>query len=167
MKKKMNKSAQQTMGLPFGVIFAIFLIVVFVVIAFIAVWHFLDIGRCAQVGNFYENFQGEINDAWQSQSSEFDLEIVLPSGINKICFANLSADITNSEDYEQIKNFEFYKANTFLVPPEKTCDIPYQLIKHINITEITKNENPYCVSVEEDGVLEIKKDFYDKDVVVR
>lgn len=35
MKSVINKKGQQTMGMPFGMMFAIFLIVVFIVIAFL------------------------------------------------------------------------------------------------------------------------------------
>ncbi len=161
-----NKSGQHTVGLPFSVIFSIFLIVVFIVVAFIAVKHFLDIGECAGVGQFYDNFQGKVDEAWVSQQfSESEYKIDTASGIKKVCFANLSAQITGAqEDYEEIKNYEIYEANLFLLPPGKTCNMPYKLIKHLNISAITTESNPYCVLVED--TLKIKKDFYDKFVIV-
>jgi len=79
--KRMNKSGQQTMGMPFGMIFAIFLIVVFIVIAFIAVGFFLDIWRSSGVGLFYEELQDAVDGACSGQSGEFDFEIDLPSEI--------------------------------------------------------------------------------------
>jgi len=161
-----NKKAQHTFGLPFGMIFAIFLIVVFIVITFIAIKHFLDIGKCSSIGMFYDEFQQKVNEAWASQSSEFKFKIDLPKGIEKICFANLSADITGSqEDYNQIKNYDVYEANIFLIPPEKSCNMPYKFIKHLNITKITSTKNPYCVDVSRDLI--IKKGFYDKEVFVK
>lgn len=155
------------MGIPFGIIFAIFLIVVFIVIAFVAVNHFLDIGKCSGVGLFYDELQEKVDEAWSSQSSSFDFEVDLPSGIEKVCFGNLSAEITdpNIEEYREILNYEVYEANTFLVPPEKACNMAWKQINHINISKITESRNPYCVDVSRD--LKIKKDFYDKLVVVR
>jgi len=157
------KRSQQTMALPFGLIFSIILIVVFIVIAFIAVNHFLDIGKCAQIGGFYDSLQEAVDEAWTSQSSDFEFEIEL-SGIEKICFANLSEAPTNSEEYEQIKNYEVYEANVFLIPAEKTCNMPYKNIKHLDLVKIIEERNPYCVEV--DLGLKIKKDFYDKLVRV-
>ena len=90
--------SQQTMGLPFGVIFSIILIVVFIVIAFIAIRHFLDIEGCAGVGQFYEELQRKVDEAWVSQSSEFDVEINLPGGIDKVCFADLNVERTGSQE---------------------------------------------------------------------
>jgi len=160
----MQKRGQHTVGLPFGLIFSIFLIVLFIIIAFIAINHFLDIGRCSEVGRFYEDLQSEVNSALSQQLTETEFEINLPSGINKICFSNLSSTISNLEDYEIIKNYYVYEANLFLIPPEKACNMPYKLISHINISEITTNKNPYCVDVSRN--LKLKKDFYDKSVLI-
>lgn len=153
------------MGMPFGLIFAIFLIVIFIVIAFIAVGHFLDISRCSSIGNFYDSLQDEVDSVWASQESSEVYEIELPSGIERICFSNLSAEVNNEEDYMLIERYSVYEANVFLVPPEKGCNMPYNNIEHINISEITKNQNPYCVDVSR--TLKIEKDFYDKRVLIK
>ena len=165
MKRLVSKKGQQTMGLPFGMIFAIFLIVVFVVIAFIAVRGFLDIGDSARVGMFYDDFQGAVNEALSGQSSEAGFDIDLPSGIEKVCFANLSNAITNpGTEYEAIRRYEVYDANVFLVPSEYAENMQWKLIEHLDLAKITENFNPYCVDVEKG--LRIKKGFYDKLVVI-
>lgn len=162
--RRINKSGQQTMGLPFGMIFAIALIVVFVVIAFIAIGGFLDLGRTAGVGLFYEELQGAVDEAWSGQSGEFTFKIDLPSGIEEVCFGNLSDNPNNDPKYKEILNYYVYDANTFLYPPGEAEGMPWKLIQHIDISEITKNKNPYCVPVDQD--LRIKKDFYDKLVII-
>ena len=160
-----NKSGQQTMAIPFGLIFSIILIVVFIVIAGIAINHFLDLGEDVEVGTFYRDLQEAVDKAWNSQSSEFDYKIDLPSGITHVCFANLKGKITGeSLFYSQIKNYEFYEANIFLIPPEKASGYEWDLIEHLKLEEITRTSNPYCVSVSKD--LRIKKDFYDKEVII-
>ncbi len=163
MKKGMNKKGQQIMGLPFSMIFAIFLIIAFIVIAFIAIKYFLTLGGCGGVGLFYDNFQEKINDAWKSQGSEFNYEIDLPSGITRICFGNMSGDINNYEDYGLLQGFD-YEDNLFLIPQKEACNMGSKFIEHLNIDEITKTKNPWCVDVS--YVLRIKKDFYDKSVRV-
>lgn len=151
------------MGMPFGMIFAIFLIVVFVAIAFIAVGYFLDIGRSSGVGMFYSDLQDEVNGALSGQYSGAHFDIDLPSKIKKVCFANLSAKITNlGPEYEAIKNYDVYDANIFLVPPEYTQNMQWNLIEYINITKITRMKNPYCVDINKG--LTINKGFYDKSV---
>ena len=161
-----NKRGQQTMGMPFGMIFAIFLIVVFVVIAFIAVGSFLDIGKSASVGMFYDELQTAVDNAMRGQSSERIFDIDLPSGIERVCFANLSGKITNpGADYEAIRNYDVYDANVFLVPPEKAQNMQWKKIDRINVTKITEVKNPYCVEVE--AGLKIQKGFYDRLVWIK
>lgn len=162
---RIDKRGQQTVGMPFGMIFAIILIVVFIVIAFIAVSYFLDIGESAGVGLFYDDLQSAVDDAVRAQSVEKKFGISLPSGVEKICFANLSATITNKgADYEAIRNYDVYDANTFLVPPEKAQNMQWKKIERIDIEKITEVQNPYCVDVD-DG-LTLKKDFYGRYVVI-
>ena len=163
--KRMNKLGQHTMGMPFGMIFAIFLIVVFVVIAFIAVGYFLDIGDSSSVGLFYREFQGAVDDAMRGQFEESSFDVDLPSGIESVCFADLSAEITNpGAEYDAIRNYDVYDVNVFLVPPEYAEGMEYKLIDGLNVSRITVDENPYCVAVG-DGFV-IKKGFYDKLVSV-
>ena len=154
------------MGLPFGMIFAIILIVVFVVIAFIAVGYFLDIGRASGVGLFYRELQGVVDDAMRGQSSEVGFDIDLPSKVLFVCFANLSGEITNrGAEYEAIRNYDVYEANVFLVPPEFAENMQWKFVEHLNVGKITESENPYCVSA--DGELRVGKGFYDKLVWVK
>jgi len=163
MERLISKRGQQTMGLPFGMIFAIILIVVFVVIAFIAIGYFLDIGRSSGVGLFYRELQGVVDDAMRGQSSEVGYDIDLPSKIELVCFANLSAEITNlGVEYDAIRNYDVYGANVFLVPPEFAQNMQWKLIEHLDVGRITAEDNPYCVRA--DGELRIGKGFYDKEV---
>jgi len=159
MRERMDKKGQQTMGMPFGMIFAIFLIVVFIVIAFIAVKGFLDVGESSEVGIFYRDLQYAVDEALSEQYGESPFPINLPSKIKKVCFANLSSEITNDGvDYKLIKDYEIYNSNVFLVPPEYAKGMQYKLIEGINISRITNEANPYCVDVK-DG-LKINKEFY-------
>ena len=153
-----GKKAQETMSMPFSVIFSFFLIIVFIIVAFIAAKSFLDFGSCSSVGLFYDDLQSKIDEAWHSYKSDFEFEIVLPSGVEKVCFANLSEKITGTKaDYELIKDYDVYDANVFLVPSGATCDLPYKNIQHINISLITQAKNPYCVEVSKK--LRIQKDI--------
>ena len=159
----MKKRGQQMMGMSFGMIFAIFLIAVFFVIAFIAINSFLDYGRGSKIGFFYEDFQEEVNDAWASQSRNTFFEVDLPRGIKKVCFADFNA-INYVKDSE-VRDYEVHEeSNTFLIPLKKSEGIGHKNIGHLDIGNITSSENPYCINVE-DGI-NIKKDFYDKLVSV-
>ncbi|MBU2576791.1 MAG: hypothetical protein KKF50_03645 [Nanoarchaeota archaeon] len=161
MKRIGSKRGQQIMGMPFSMMFAIFLIIIFIVVAFMGIRFFLSFGRTADVGLFYEELQGAVDDAWSGQSGSFSFEINLPDKIQKICFANLSAPITgNREEYNQIELYEFKSVNLFLIPPGDAEGMHYKQIEHLDLARIIETQNPYCVDVK-DG-LTIQKDFYDK-----
>lgn len=161
----MKKRGQQSTEMPFGIIFAVFLIVIFVIIAFNATKHFLEVGKCSSVGMFYDELQAAVDDLWSSQSGEKEFKVNLPSGIDRICFADLTGKITNpGKDYDSISVYEEDEANTFLVPSENACNMAYKNIKHLNVTQTTSKKNPYCIDVSR--TLKLKKGFYDKSVLI-
>lgn len=154
------------MSMPFGTIFAIFLIVAFIIFAFMAVRGFLDIGTQANAGMFYNELEEAVDDAMKSQISEDDFTIRAPKGITHVCFANLSAPVNNrGAEYEMIRNFEVYEANTFLIPPQEAGGMEWRMIDNIDIEKTTSQRNPYCVSVNQDLV--ILKEFMDRKVTIQ
>jgi hypothetical protein len=161
----MKKRGQQIMGMPFGVIFAIFLIVVFFVVAFYAVRNFLYIPDATKTGYFYNGLQDKVNNLMKGQGTD-TYKIDLPKKIEKICFANLSAQITaNRPEYEQIKYYDIY-SNVFLVPPEKAPNnMESKKINNINITRITEKQNPYCITAH--GEISLSRDIYDRSVTIK
>lgn len=156
----MNKRGQQTTSMPFGMIFSIILIAVFLVVAITVGKSFLGVQDSVVVGQFYENLQKKVDSVYQSPGKT-DFEIILPSKIKKVCFANLSATITNQRDYDEIPN-KYSNSNLFLIPAVE--DSSSKTINHLDIKNITKNYNPYCVGT--DKKLEIKKDYYDTAVLI-
>lgn len=160
-----NKFAQQSFGMSFGMIFSIFLIVIFIVFAGFAINFFLDLGDTVNVGDFYNDFQDEIDNAWQSQSSSKIFEIDLPKKIELVCFADLNRDITGSREvYREIEIYSFDDVNLFLYPPSNAEGLERKKMEHINLSEIVKTQNPKCF--ENGRKVTIKKDFYDKSVIV-
>lgn len=152
------------MSMPFGIIFSIILIVVFIIIAFIAVNHFLSIGDCSKVGQFYSDLQKEVNNVWNSQQANTTFKIDLPSGTEMICFANMTGTITNKEKYDEFGS-HIPEHTIVILPDANSCNMPSYELVHINLAEITKDKNPYCVDVSRSLILE--KDFYDKYVTIR
>lgn len=155
---------QETMSLPFGIIFAILLIVVFIMIAGIAVYHFINVANCGKSGKFYGGLQNQVDNVWHSQLSDnVTFNIDLPSDAKKVCFVNLSKAITDEDDYIQFGN-RIPGRNTFIIPAGSSCNMPSYELADIDIEKITQTQNPYCVNVSKD--LKIKKDFYDKYVTI-
>jgi hypothetical protein len=113
---------------------------------------------------FYSDLGGKINNAWKSTQVEEEFKISLPSAVEKVCLANMSARITNQQDAKEIMSYN-PDSNVFLIPASGACDMSSKTIAHLNIQEITKNKNPYCVPVSSN--LRIVKGIYDKLVVIQ
>jgi len=144
----LNKRGQDSsVGMSFGMIFSIFLIIVFVAVAVIVIKVFLDFSSSADVGKFYTEFQGEVNDAWRSSQTSKKYKINVDPDIKQICFANLSAPITGDQAaYKEISDYQYYGYNTFMLPPGAAQGLDAKNIEHLDIEKITASSNPYCVS---------------------
>jgi uncharacterized membrane protein len=162
----MEKKAQQTMGLPFGVIFSLMLIIAFIIIAIIAVNYFLDTKNQVLVLSFYDDLQQEVKKALFSQQSEKDFKISLPSKINSFCVINFSNEIKgkNEELFKSVKGVYSEENNVFLYPIENVGDNPFYRIDYLNIEKMTLENNPECFDTKK--TLNIKKEFYDKSVLI-
>lgn len=161
LKEKEAKSRKkaQMMQMPFGVIFSILLIVIFIVVAFFAIKHFLGVKNCVQINTFVEDLQNEVDKVWRlTSTSGNSFPASLPSGIKYVCFADLNK-ATNGE-YKQLAN-EFkgnlQQNNLFFYPPGKSCGNPSANIEHINLPELIKDKNPYCFENKEKVSISLEK----------
>jgi len=107
---------------------------------------------------------GDIRKAWNSQKFIDEISYTLPSGLDYVCFANLSNSLKGgdleSKVYSDISIYEFSNGNMFFYPKEKACNMPYVNVKHINVNEITKSKNPYCIPIEKSKItIQIEKGF--------
>ena len=163
----LNKKAEGAVGMSFGWIFSLILIVFFIFTAIYGINAFLNMQSCTQVGNFYDSLQKSVDNAYGSPYSDFEMDVKIP-GVNMVCFANLSEDITGSLDaYEDLEKYKIYNANTFLLPTGKACDMPYKNIKHINLTKTIISKNPLCFDISEGSKIRIVKGYYDKGVTIK
>ena len=123
--------------------------------------------NCSKVGTVYDSLQSKIDEAYRSSSSDFEMDLEIP-GINMICFANLSEKTTGSlAAYEELSKYEIYNANTFLLPTQKACDMPYKTLKHLNLSKTTLSKNPLCFDISNGGKIRIVKGYYDKSITIK
>lgn len=146
-----NKRKAQTMHLPFGFIFSLILIVIFIVIAFYAISYFIGIQKCGAIGSFTSEFREKVSDIWKEDAAKTSFSQNMPNVIEYVCFANLSIDkdLTglNSQERQiasQLWN-EIYihrrkNANMFLIPLKKACDFEFLFIEKLDIS----GTNPKC-----------------------
>ena len=128
-----NKKAE-VLGMSFGMIFSIMLIIAFIGVAIYAISVFLNIKTCGQIGLFKEDLQKEINRAWGSDESSFIFSSILPGKIEEACFIDLnSAGRGAKKDYyTSIKKQGYLNMNLFFWPLKNSCDERFE-IEHINL----------------------------------
>ena len=149
----MNKRGQ--LQLSFGMIFSIFLMVVFVAVAIYAINAFLGMQCDVETGAFIRDLENQINELWiSSGGGDFNFENKLCSKINYVCFYDVARDITG--EYSDIartfkeQTDESGKTHNFYFYPQKGANIPSVYIKHINIEELSKN--PLCIKKVNDKI---------------
>jgi hypothetical protein len=173
----MKKRGQNIMGLPFSIIFSIILIIFFIIAAIVAIKIFWNPNKDActtfdetQEGMFRQDLQDVVNDAWDSDRSERNFTISLPSKIDYVCFLDTAR--AKSGKYRNFyENLTIYKeddnANLFFYPVKSACeDFRGIEIQRINITAITAKDNPYCIPNKKASII-VEKGFYEGLVKIR
>ncbi len=146
------KNKAQLFGMPYSVIFSIFLIIFFIITAWIAIKIFWNPGcDCAfsdqaNEGLFKDELKISVDDVWNSAGGDKAFKITLPDKIEKVCFVDY-----NDDGIGLNKNLlsEFKRTgngNVYLYPGRCACSgFKFWTANHINITETTKQENPLCI----------------------
>ncbi len=160
----MNKQKRGVMQLPFGLIFSIILIVIFIVVAIIAVKALLNTQKCSQINIFADDLQKQIDEIWKGSKGEVVFASNLPSGIEYVCFADLSKPETiDTEIYEELRRNFNPNANLYFYPQKHACGEPYRTIYHINLTSL---DNPYCIENNNQIKIRIQKDYFESLVSI-
>ena len=166
--KKENKRGQ--INLSFGMIFSIILIIVFISFAFYAIGKFLDIQKAAKTGQFIDAFKADTDRMWKSSSGSQEVEYGLPSSVEQVCFTDFLRNVkpaNKKEIYDDLKFVYFEDENLFFYPVGSAGAVDSTKVENIDINEITKNENPYCINNVKGKVkLTIKKEIDEPLVVI-
>jgi hypothetical protein len=155
-------------NINFGMIFSIILIIAFISVAVFAISKFLVIKRCSETGLFKQDLQDSIDRAWDSEESSINFNINLPSNLDYVCFVDLveGGRGEHSEKYEGLKRAGVENINMFFWPLKKACEGQEgYLIKHLDIEEITENNNPNCFR--NNGEIRVEKGLYDSMVSLK
>ena len=167
---KKSKKGQQALGMSFGMIFSIILIVFFIAIAGIVIKSFLSAQDCARMGIFIDRLEKDVDKSWNSPSDSHVFKGDLPSKIDYVCFGNLSADINGDFDtigYD-LGLFRGKKATIFFYPTGNACEIPFYNLKHIDVEKITSRKNPNCFETQKGKVsFKLEKGFNDRFVNIK
>lgn len=144
------KSKKGQLKISFGMIFAIILIIVFIVFAFIAINKFLEFQKNAQINQFMNNLQNDITSTYTSQSASNIETYSVPSNVIKVCFVNSNLD-----------NLEIYTKGSLI--PSNTNEL-----KDIDLNNTFPGGNSRICTNATDNKVSIKltKDYYSSLVTV-
>lgn len=142
---KNNKRGQ--LEISFGMIFSIILIIIFISAAFYGITKFLGLTDTAKTAKFGSDLQVDVDKVWKGSSGSETQEYNLPKNIEAVCFTNQSEYTLN------------FKADYYIDDVQ---------INHLNLAEMTKIEEPYCVpNINGKVKLIIEKDFKEKLVTIK
>jgi hypothetical protein len=164
---KKRKSAQ--LKLSFGMIFSIFLIIIFLAFAFYAIKFLLNMQKSIKIGEFIKNLQEDIDKMQKGSSGSQKNEYVLNKKVDYICFIDYDSPKRgiNRNLYDELQQLFFKDENLFFYPIGSGEGIDKVKIKNIDLIKITKNENPFCINCFEGKVdLIIKKEYGDRFVEI-
>ncbi len=157
------------MKLSFGMIFSIMLIIVFIGFAIYIIANLISFQKNLTTNSFFKNFQEDVDSMWRGAEGSTIIKYSLPSKAEKVCFVDFSSPPKNNRDlYYELQLFSSGEKNLFVYPISETEGSPGRKINHLNIAEITKIKNPYCIEVENGKVeIEIIKEFGEELVKIK
>jgi len=158
----MIDSKRGQVELSFGMIFSIILIVVFLIFAFYAIKTFFGINDSAQVGAFISDFQSDVDKIWRSAEGSQIGAYTLPKKVELVCFVDFDSDVDKSGKdmnlYPDLARVYHGNDNMVLYPVDSS-GVSSAEIKNINLAEITKENNPFCIENSDRGLkINIVKD---------
>ncbi len=158
--KRADKKCQ--MQLSFGMIFSIFLIIIFLALAFYAIKKVLETSEWVKIRGEINRLQEDVNEVYRSSAGNFETpgDYKFSGKIKQVCFidygcgtANCRRGNGNADVYETMEVYFDGKENLFFYPEYSSNGVNAVEIKNIDINEITKTNNPYCIENEDgDGV---------------
>ena len=141
------RSKRSQMKLSFGMIFSIILIVIFIAFAFYAINKFIGIQDSVKIGRFVDKLQSDIDKIWKGSQGTQKEEYSIPSKIEDVCFVDYSYPKKgqNQDYYQKLKQAYYGGENLIFYPVGSGEGLDSFEIIHIDIEEMTKNENPFCI----------------------
>lgn len=159
----MNKRGQ--MELSFGMIFSLFLIIIFIAFAFYAISKFLSLSDSAVIGKFKESVQNDIDKLWKGSQGVWSPKsgYTLPKGIELVCFADFSEKAKGNKKDIYVKLNQLSSGgdrNMVFYPNGAGTGLNSFTMEHIDIKKITLTDNPYCAENKKGKVmLTLNKEF--------
>lgn len=161
----MKKKGQFQIG--FGMIFSIFLIVVFIVVAFIAINAFLGVSCSVETGSFIKDLNSEITRIWKGAGESTTKEFKINGcDFEYVCFYDVNSN-TNGEYAIFENDFRVFIGDegdhNLYFYPRSQSDVPSTFIDHVNMDLAS---NPQCFKKTE-NIIKIRLSKNANEALVR
>lgn len=131
---------QGDISLSFGMILSVIIIAAILGVAVYVLIQFLGLKECTELGLYSRDLQTRVDSAWGADSTERQrFTGAVPSGVEKVCFGNLSA-ARNAPEYRELRNYQGEDVNLFFYPA-LDCELTAIKIEHAAARDF------YCVDV--------------------
>lgn len=168
MKRGGNKRAQQK--LSFGMLFSIMLIIMFLIFAFYVILKFINFQKYSKTALFVNGLQEDIDKMWKAPQGSKTQKYSLPGEVLLVCFVDFNSAPNNKQElYSEAELVSGGgKNNLFVSPIGASKGFDSAELEHIDIKEIIKEKNPYCIENKNNKVeISISKDYSDKLVSLK
>ena len=134
------------MQMSFGMIFSIILIIFFLAFAFFGIRTFLSIQDTAKTTKFLNDLQSDVETAWKSAQVSQEKEYFLPGKQSHVCFVDFSSAERGPQRqlYDELKR-AYYGSENLVFYPLDFDEAGSATIRYIDLSEVTLNENPFCI----------------------
>ena len=129
--------------ISFGMIFSVIIIIALIGVAVYGITIFLQVGKSAEIGLFYKDFQNSVNEIWSSATTNRVINFSVPSSIKFVCFGSIENNIDAgrySLQFQELRQFssgfQQQSTNTFLYPPQKAGDLAFKKIDKIDTSPL-------------------------------
>lgn len=151
--------------ISFGVIFSIIIIIAVIGVAFYVINYFLNLSKCTNVSLFYQEFQDEVDEAWNSEITRATFVGKLPGEIESVCFRD-GESAGSGEEYEALSDYFRSRGNMFLYPPEYACKQTSRKVEHVDLSGLPNGW--YCFSANNGEVrIPLEKGSFDALVKIK
>lgn len=177
-----NKRGQSVFGMSFSMIFSIIIIIFILLVAFLAIRHFVGLSKCTNVGLYYDDLREEVRGAWTSTSGRYSQEFtakvpkkgMFGAGVEYVCFGNLSGTASGSgpdDDgfrKDSLINEYLYDPtgdyNVFMYPPDNACESNLgAIVLKCGSADCVKTDEFFCKQIEDDGTVSVYMEKQPKD----
>lgn len=132
--------------MSFGMIFSIILIIIFLAVAFYGISKFLEFKDLTQTSKFVKDLQVDVDKMWGGFQGSEEFTYLLPNRIKLVCLIDYNSPSRGEykEEYEELEQAFFEEENLFFYPVGSGVGRDGSVIRHLNITSTTENNNPLC-----------------------